>query len=128
MPPHNEEILRWVDYIPQETLFWRKSVWDKVGGQLDESFLFALDWDLLLRFQKAGAKIVRLPRFLGAFRVHAAQKTSSWHDIGQKEVDTLRRKLHGREVSEIEVRRHIKAYVRRLAWYKLMYRFKFIRH
>ena len=128
MPSHNEEILKWVDYIPQETLFWRKSIWEKVGGQLDESFRFALDWDLLLRFQKAGANIVRLPRFLGAFRVHAAQKTSSWHEIGRQEVNTLRRKVHGREVSEMEVRRHIKAYVRRLAWYKLMYRFKLIRH
>ena len=128
MPPHNEEILKWVDYIPQETLFWRKSIWEKVGGQLDESFRFALDWDLLLRFQKAGANIVRLPRFLGAFRVHAAQKTSSWHEIGRQEVNSLRKKIHGREVSEMDVQRHIKAYVRRLAWYKLMYRFKLIRH
>src|SRR5207244_4015693 len=23
LPPHEDEVLRWVDYVPQETLFWR---------------------------------------------------------------------------------------------------------
>ena len=36
--------------VPQETLFWRRRAWDAVGG-LDPSFQFALDWDLIARFQ-----------------------------------------------------------------------------
>ena len=68
MPRHDAATLEWIDYVPQETLFWRKKVWDRAGG-IDRSFQFALDWDLLLRFQKAGARMVRLPYFLGAFRI-----------------------------------------------------------
>ena len=76
-PPHSDKMLIWADYVPQETLFWRRRIWDKAGGKIDEAFQFALDWDMLLRFREAGAKFVRLPRFLGAFRVHACQKTSA---------------------------------------------------
>ena len=67
---HENDILSWADYVPQETLFWRRSIWEAVGGKLDKSFQFALDWDLLLRFRDAGARFARVPRFLGAFRVH----------------------------------------------------------
>lgn len=68
LPPHDSKVLLWADYVPQETLFWRRSIWEKIGGYVDESFKFAMDWDLLLRFKESGAKFKRLPRFLGAFR------------------------------------------------------------
>ena len=42
------QMLKWMDYIPQETLFWRKRVWDAIGP-MDESFRFALDWDFIVR-------------------------------------------------------------------------------
>jgi ADP-heptose:LPS heptosyltransferase/GT2 family glycosyltransferase len=95
MPPHNPATLEWIDYVPQETLFWRKRAWDLVGG-IDPSFQFALDWDLLARFQQAGCKIVRLPYFLGAFRVHAEQKTSqAIHTTGAEEMRRIRTRFHG---------------------------------
>lgn len=98
LPPHSDEVLRLNDFIPQETLFWRRRIWDRAGG-LDPAFQFALDWDLLLRFAQAGAKIVRLPYFLACFRVHAAQKTSSQiHSVGQREIDLLRTRAQGREL------------------------------
>lgn len=43
LPPHRAEVIRWIDFVPQETLFWRRSIWDKVGGCVDESFRFAMD-------------------------------------------------------------------------------------
>ena len=61
MPGHDSDILSWVDYVPQETLFWRRSIWDKAGGQIDESFRFAMDWDLLVRLRDAGAKFAHIP-------------------------------------------------------------------
>ena len=67
--------MHYADFIPQETMFWRKSLWEKVGSGLDESLSFAMDWDLILRFQKSGAKIKHVNRFLGLFRVHEEQKT-----------------------------------------------------
>ncbi len=83
LPEHDDLALTLADYVPQETLFWRRRIWDAAGG-LDPSFGYALDWDLLLRFRSAGATMVRLPRFIGAFRIHDEQKTSSARPLGQR--------------------------------------------
>jgi ADP-heptose:LPS heptosyltransferase/GT2 family glycosyltransferase len=95
LPIHDPESLRWFDLIPQETLFWRKRVWDRIGG-LDPSFHFALDWDLLLRIQESGVKLHRLPYFLGVFRVHDESKTSALiNSKGIEEMSRLRQRMHG---------------------------------
>ena len=65
LPQHDSEALQWVDYLPQETLFWRRRIWEKVGGSLDISFKYAMDWDLILRFINEGAKFVRVASFSG---------------------------------------------------------------
>src|SRR5262249_36269298 len=76
------------------------------------------DWDLLLRFQAAGAKIVRLPRFLGAFRIHDDQKTLASHPLGVIEMERLRERVHGRPVSVVEVNDGLRRYLRRhVAWH-----------
>ncbi|MEQ1838981.1 MAG: glycosyltransferase family 2 protein [Verrucomicrobiales bacterium] len=95
LPPHDPETLSLVDFIPQETLFWRKRVYDAVGG-IDPSFQFAMDWDFLLKLNKAGARFERLPWFLGCFRVHSGQKTHlQINDSGAREIALLRRREHG---------------------------------
>jgi ADP-heptose:LPS heptosyltransferase/GT2 family glycosyltransferase/FtsZ-binding cell division protein ZapB len=95
MPRHEADSIEWIDYVPQETLFWRKRAWDLAGG-IDPSFQFALDWDLLARFHKAGCRIQRLPYFLGCFRVHAQQKTSQViHTTGADEMARIRLRFHG---------------------------------
>jgi glycosyltransferase involved in cell wall biosynthesis len=114
LPPHDSAVLSWADYIPQETVFWRRRIWERSGGALDESFQFALDWDLLLRFRDAGAQFVRLPRFLAAFRVHGGQKTSAQlSSVGQEEMDRIRQRCHGRPVTPQEIQSHIRGYVGR---------------
>jgi ADP-heptose:LPS heptosyltransferase/GT2 family glycosyltransferase len=107
MPRHNPETLEWIDYVPQETLFWRKRAWDLVGG-IDPSFHFALDWDLLARFQQAGCRVVRVPYFLGAFRIHAGQKTSqAIHTTGADEMRRIRARFHGeRQDDPASIDRH----------------------
>jgi glycosyltransferase involved in cell wall biosynthesis len=102
LPRHDEEVLRLNDYVPQETLFWRRRIWDRVGG-VDTSLQFAIDWDLLLRFHEAGAAIVHVPYFLACFRVHQAQKTSAQiKSTGQQEIDRLRTRTHGRLIPQQE--------------------------
>jgi GT2 family glycosyltransferase len=97
LPPHDEYTLRRRDFIPQETLFWRRSLFERVGG-IDSSFHYAIDWDLILRFMDAGAKFCRVPYFLGCFRVHSAQKTKTlWNSVGEKEVASLRARQGVRE-------------------------------
>jgi hypothetical protein len=110
LPPHSNSSLQWADFVPQETLFWRRQLWKKVGG-VDTSFSFASDWDLILRFQEAGAMIVRLPRFLGAFRVHDAQKTSELlNTVGAAEMARIRRRTLGRNPTGHEIHRNLRLY------------------
>lgn len=123
LPRHVDDVLSWTDYVPQETLFWRRSIWEKVGGALDESFRFAVDWDLLLRFRDAGATFVRLPRFLGAFRVHGNQKTATeLTGVGAEEILRIREREAGRPISHAEIRQNIEPYIRRHRVYHKLYR------
>jgi len=129
LPPHDDEVLRWIDYVPQETLFWRRRIWERVGAQFDESFQFALDWDLLLRFRGAGARFARVPRFLGAFRVHASQKTSAqMSGVGQREIARLQERVHGHPVSLDVVHRHVRSYLWRHLIYHNLYRLGLLRY
>jgi glycosyltransferase involved in cell wall biosynthesis len=112
MPPHDDGVLAYADYIPQETLFWRRSAWDRAGGRIDDTFRFAMDWDLILRLQAAGARFERLPFFLGAFRVHSASKTTSvLNDVGAAEMDRLRMRTLGYCPDHVEINRVLKPYL-----------------
>ncbi len=113
MPRHDPAALEWIDYIPQETLFWRKRAWDVAGG-IDPHFHFALDWDLLARFQRAGCRMVRLPYFLGCFRVHQGQKThQNIHTTGAEEMSRVRARFNpGREAEFPTIER----YARKTRW------------
>lgn len=96
LPGHDANVLRGIDYVPQETLFWRRRVWDQVGGRVDDTLNFALDWDLLLRFCDAGAKFAHLPILFGAFRVHESQKTNVlFRTSGHEEIRLLCRRFSG---------------------------------
>jgi glycosyltransferase involved in cell wall biosynthesis len=123
LPPHDDQVLSWADYIPQETLFWRRRIWDKVGGRIDESFRFAMDWDLILRFRAAGARFARLPRFMGAFRIHTAQKTSAEiSSTGMQEMTRLRERILGRVPPDDEVWSAVRPYLRRHVVTDLLWR------
>lgn len=122
LPAHEGGILSWVDFVPQETLFWRRSLWEKVGGGIDESFRFAMDWELILRFREAGAKFTHLPQFLACFRVHSQQKTSTMiAKQGRVEMDLLRQRHLGYVPSDEQIYENILPYLKRhrraeIAW------------
>lgn len=105
LPGHSNKTLSWADFIPQETMFWRRSIWEKIGNQVDESFRFAMDWDLLIRFREAGARFSHVPFFIGAFRIHDHQKTSAANVIGIEETKRIQNRLFGRTQTRSRVRR-----------------------
>lgn len=114
LPAHDDGVLSWADFVPQETLFWRRRIWEKAGGKVDESFQFALDWDLLVRFREAGARFARIPRFLGGFRIHVQQKTSaSISDVGFGEMNRIRERVLGFVPSPLEIRKALAPYLLR---------------
>jgi glycosyltransferase involved in cell wall biosynthesis len=113
MPRHSDRVLTLADYVPQETLFWRRRVWDAAGGRVDPDFRYAIDWDLLLRFRHVGARILRVPRFLGGFRVHDEQKSLLDSDIGAAECRLLQSRERGKVVSGNELRARLLPYLAR---------------
>lgn len=122
LPGHDGEVLSWADFIPQESLFWRRRVWDRVGARIDETFRFAMDWDLLIRFRAVGARFLHVPHVLGAFRVHRGQKTDgTMEQIGLQEMSRIRYGIHGRVPSDLEVNQHLKSFMRRHVTAELRY-------
>lgn len=124
LPGHDGNALSWADYVPQETLFWRRAIWEKVGG-INESFRFAMDWDLLVRFREAGARFAHIPRFLGAFRIHEQQKTSAViNETGFQEMNRIRERIHGRVPSRKQIHKAVLPFLTRHVVVDLCYRIK----
>ena len=62
LPPHSNYLMSRWDYIPQETCFWRRSLWTKAGN-VDRTFRFAMDYDFFVRCMQCGGKFRRVNRF-----------------------------------------------------------------
>lgn len=103
LPRHDADVLRFVDYVPQESMFWRRRVWTRVGEKFDASLQFAMDWDLLLRFLDAGASFHHVPELFGIFRVHGRQKSqASFLTRGVEEMATLRTRYGDKKLSRLQ--------------------------
>jgi glycosyltransferase involved in cell wall biosynthesis len=126
LPAHSKKALLYAGYIPQETMFWRRRVWDTIGP-MDLNFHYALDWDFMLRAQAAGFKFARAPRFLACFRVHDQQKTTRNYDVGRSETTALRRKYLGYMPSQWEIYRAIAPYLVRQCICHWSYKIGFLR-
>jgi hypothetical protein len=126
-PAHHEKPLKYADYIPQETMFWRRRVWQALKS-IDESFHYAMDWDFILRAQDAGFRFARLPRFLACFRVHDEQKTAATYDVGAREMQALRLRCLGFVPSHLQIRRAVAPYVARQLAYHWGYRLGLLKY
>ncbi len=62
------------NFIQQETCFWRRSLWEKIGGRIPDTYRFAADFHLwALMFEHAPLTGVECP--LAAFRFHSDQRS-----------------------------------------------------
>lgn len=63
-------------FLQQESMFWRRSLWERAGARLDSSLRLAADFELWFRFfHHADLYSVDAP--LGGFRFHPEQQTAS---------------------------------------------------
>ena len=76
------------NYIPQPSMFWRRRLYDKVGG-LDSRFNVAMDADLWDRFSQV-TQIVHLPQYLSCMRYYPEQKTRALRAEAAREDDEIR--------------------------------------
>lgn len=76
------------NYISQPSMFWRRRLYDKVGG-LDAQFNLAMDSDLWERFSRH-TRIGHLPAYLSCMRFYPAQKTRALRPAGRLEDARIR--------------------------------------
>jgi glycosyltransferase involved in cell wall biosynthesis len=56
-------------YIQQESTFWRRTLWERAGGRVDDSRRNASDFELWVRFFRY-AKLYSVDALIGGFRSH----------------------------------------------------------
>ena len=72
-------------FTSQPASFWRRAVYEKAGG-VDESYRFAMDYDLLIRMLLAGARPLKIRPVLASYRIHPATKSSNLQKVSAEEV------------------------------------------
>ncbi len=84
--------------IQQESVFWRRGLWERAGGRLNTRFKRAADFDLWLRFFRL-APLHHVETVLGGFRVHEDRLGDVGRGLYQREAEELRARFvaeHGR--------------------------------
>ncbi len=81
------------NYIPQPSMFWRRELYEQVGG-LDERFNLAMDSDLWEKFSRA-TKISHVDDYLSCMRYYQAQKTRKFRTAGLREDALIRQRAEG---------------------------------
>ena len=74
-----QKLRRGYVHIPQQSCFFRKELWKKVGP-LDPSFYFAMDYDLWVRISKLATMEYKPGEIWANFRLHREAKTITADD------------------------------------------------
>ncbi len=107
-PQPTAEVLTRRSLIPQDAVYWRKSVMDRIG-LLDPALHFRLDMDYWVRMVEHGFVPRLIPAFLSAFRVQPQQKTQVMTDVGDRELKSILARVHGPEADPQTLRDQIPA-------------------
>lgn len=76
-------------YLQQESTFWRKSLWNRIGGYIRTQYHLAGDFDLWLRFSEQ-APLYGTPSPLGGFRVQPNQRSTAVTRYHRQAAEALR--------------------------------------
>ncbi|MBT63699.1 MAG: glycosyl transferase [Puniceicoccaceae bacterium] len=60
-------------WIQQESVFWRRSLWEKAGGQINESIRYMVDGELWTRFFQH-AELYHVDCLFGGYRKHGSNR------------------------------------------------------
>ena len=93
-------------HIPQQTAFFRASLWRAVGP-LDPSFYFAMDYDLWIRLAMR-SQVKYVPQTWANFRLHTSGKTISADDRCWPEMLRVHYRDGGRFLSVIVAKYYIR--------------------
>ncbi|MFH1727658.1 MAG: glycosyltransferase family 2 protein [Pseudomonadota bacterium] len=91
--------------IQQESTFWRRSLWEKAGAFVEETYSLASDYELWARyFNYSELYSINLP--LACFRKHTGQKTSNLLEEYNIEALEILNNYKGRPYRAVE--RHVR--------------------
>jgi len=93
VPPYSRRVLDIVNFVGQPVAFIRRSALS--DPMLDESYHFAMDYELWLRLARNGSRFKRIPRITAVDRHQAARKTETMYDVLHSDLGRLE-KTHGR--------------------------------
>jgi hypothetical protein len=82
-----------IAWIQQESTFWRRSLWDKVGGYVRTDINLASDFDLWCRFYNYAALYGTFSP-LGGFRTQCYQKSRSIEEYMKEAEESLSAMRH----------------------------------
>jgi len=86
--------------IQQESVFWRRSLWDRVGARLDEGMRYMVDTELWCRFFPS-APLHSVECILAGYRVHGANRALVHHAECARESAQAVARLRERCSSEV---------------------------
>jgi glycosyltransferase involved in cell wall biosynthesis len=88
--------------IQQESVFWRRTLWEKTNETLNCSYNLAADFELWNRFfQKADLYSVQFP--LGGFRLHSNQKSLLYRQQYIREANEILANINGYYPNNFEI-------------------------
>ena len=78
IPRESHAMVKWgVQHTAQQTCFFRKSLYDRLGG-LNLQLHTSMDTELWLRMFHAGSTWGHIPQYLAGFRLHETAKGTAW--------------------------------------------------
>ena len=80
------------EWIQQESTFWKRSLWEKAGGCINEEYKFCIDLDLWARFFLHD-RLYHLNSVIGSFRHHSKCRSLNNHVAMSKEANLIINKL-----------------------------------
>jgi glycosyltransferase involved in cell wall biosynthesis len=88
--PHVLNRYHWAlgQYLAQECAFWRRDLYEQVGG-LDRQRFFIMDYDLFYRMWRV-ARFRKTSKFLGCIRVHPETKNARHQETREREMREAR--------------------------------------
>ncbi len=91
--PYDARRLRSAFYVLQPSMFFRRALFQQVGG-LDENSHYAMDWELLLKLARI-APVIGIPDPVGRLRVYGETKSNTGGWARMREIANIGRRMHG---------------------------------
>ncbi|NER01425.1 MAG: glycosyltransferase, partial [Okeania sp. SIO3C4] len=84
----NKDWEKYNQWIQQESTFWQRSLWEKIGSKLSTEFQFAGDFELWMRCSRY-AQLFVIDTLIGGFRYYQNQRSQKFKNQYLEEVEKI---------------------------------------